>query len=90
MSISEISWGKVEVYPNPSTSRFNIKINNLNHKDLNLIISDISGKIIYKDIIDVKSSKFIHQLNLQNVSKGTYFLRLNTNSEQAVQIISIL
>ncbi len=90
MSISEISQGKVEIYPNPSNSEFNIRMTNLGKNNLGLIVLDISGKIIHQETIDTSSGNFTHKMHLKNVSKGTYFLKLSTDKEQAIQIISIL
>ena len=58
MSISEISQGKVEIYPNPSNSEFNIRMTNLGQNNLGLIVLDISGKIIHQETIDTSSGNF--------------------------------
>ena len=61
--------GKIFIYPNPTNSnlKYEISENFIGHK---ITIRDISGRIVFNDIIE--TSKGI--LNIQQLSKGTYHL----------------
>lgn len=65
----------INIYPNPSSSIFNIDIALEHEQDINIIISDISGKVIntmsYKNVL----TKDL-QLDLSNYSDGFYFVNI--------------
>ncbi|WP_027419686.1 S8 family peptidase [Crocinitomix catalasitica] len=72
-TIEELSMNEFLIFPNPFTERFNIIKNN---QALNsIIISDVSGKLIYqRDDID-ENNLFI-SVDLPNLASGTYILSL--------------
>lgn len=64
----------VEIYPNPSTGLFNIKLNT--NEKVTLTISDMVGKTIGTKVIN-SDSKFA--IDLSDFSNGTYFLKFSSN-----------
>lgn len=61
----------VSIYPNPTNSMLNIKINdtNINIKNINLI--DITGKVVY-------SNSDVKPFNVSQYSKGLYVLKIES------------
>ena len=78
---------QILIYPNPSNGQFTIEMGNAQFTDL--IVTDISGKIVYRQLI--MSQKIIVDIG-QTLATGTYFLKLqgeNTEiqSQHKIQII---
>jgi beta-glucosidase len=67
----------VVLYPNPSTGIVNIKFNGTDQQ-WNVQVFDISGKMVIES--NIISSNSISTINLENISKGIYTIRLSNNS----------
>ena len=65
---------KVEVYPNPSTGKFELNIDKANSV-LGLQIFDLLGTEVFSDI-NSGSAVYKNSLDLSSAAKGIYFLRL--------------
>ncbi|TAH41094.1 MAG: T9SS type A sorting domain-containing protein [Bacteroidetes bacterium] len=65
---------KVEVFPNPSTGKFEISLDKANTV-LSLRVFDLLGKEVFSDFT-TKESAHRHSLDLSSATKGSYFLRL--------------
>jgi len=61
------------IYPNPVTDKTTIKIPNSEHAFYHLILTDLTGKVIFikKNIIEET-----FELNLENISQGLYLIEL--------------
>ncbi len=66
---------KIDIYPNPSTGIFNI--HNSQNKNIDLNVFDITGKLIKKES---NLSDNLIELNLSNIAKGIYFIKLNIDN----------
>jgi hypothetical protein len=64
------------VYPNPGEETFILEFNNMDDTKLLIELSDIGGKIIFNETVNVSAGKFIHKLNLSNFAKGIYLLKI--------------
>ena len=84
LASSEFEYDNFVIYPNPSTDIFNIKIGDMQPQ--NLEVTDISGKILFsKKDFDNSGSEI--QINLSNVAKGVYFIKLATDKKSVVKKI---
>jgi hypothetical protein len=76
--------------PNPSNGAFNILIdvNNL-QGDLNLEITDVSGKIVYVSKLDVENG--FNNITIQdiNLNSGIYFVNMNYKNEKTTKKLII-
>lgn len=74
------SFLNVSIYPNPATTSLNIDMKENSVAGGTITITNMLGKLFYKDSIDeVKSN-----INLDNLRKGVYLLRLKTNKGNGV------
>jgi hypothetical protein len=64
------------ILPNPNNGNFNINLQNLNEISYSLKISDVLGNIIYDEKIDNSSESPYHNIILNNVSPGVYFISI--------------
>ena len=68
-----------EVFPNPNTGIFTMKLDAYGRGMITLTISDILGREIYTDKFNSSKSSFEKQLNLSEFPAGVYTLKLETD-----------
>jgi hypothetical protein len=61
------------IYPNPASDIVNIDLSKLTNKNVQVNVSDISGKLIYSENI---SSSDLISIDVNEYSKGIYFINL--------------
>ena len=72
----EIANWDVNIFPNPSRDFLNITINGSKSKGIKYTIMNSLGKIIYQQTGTFKR----HQINIENLSTGNYFLILEQDN----------
>jgi len=83
-SIDELADFGINIYPNPSSGLFNISYSN-NVENVEVIISDITGKVIYSEI----HNSNINTIDLTSKSTGVYLIKFNFNNQSIVTPIII-
>jgi hypothetical protein len=84
--VEEYAFGdNVNVYPNPSDGMFNISISNANFSELTIKITDIQGKEVFRDVEKNISTDYNKQINLSDLAKGIYYIRLSNGSELSIK-----
>lgn len=73
---------RVEVYPNPGTGFFTVDLNNGAVKTFQVM--DVTGKVVYAG----QSEQDRTQLDISHLSRGIYYLQLQSNN--AVQVIKLI
>jgi hypothetical protein len=66
------------VYPNPFEQSVSISFEEDIKKDISLLVFDIAGKLVFSKIYE--PSKYI-QLNLSDISSGSYLLKISSNNK---------
>ncbi len=82
IGISEEIMSTINVYPNPTNDKFTLNVSN----DLlgkGYVITDFSGRIIAQG----KINALIQTLDVQEISKGAYFLQIDKSTAKAIKII---
>ncbi|MES2591085.1 MAG: GEVED domain-containing protein [Bacteroidota bacterium] len=79
----------VLVYPNPTAGLFNVVINNANFNQVTISVIDIQGKEVYNVSEKNNSATYSKQINLEGLSKGLYYIKLNTENGVKVQKLII-
>jgi hypothetical protein len=78
---------KVKIYPNPSDGIFTIEINKTESNKVSVEILDITGKLVYRNDYPVLGN-LKETIDLQNLNKGMYFLRVKEGEKiSTVKII---
>ena len=72
----EIANWDVNIFPNPSRDFLNITVNGSQSKDIKYTIMNTLGKIIYQQ----NGTSKRHQINIENLSSGNYFLILEQDN----------
>jgi hypothetical protein len=75
----------VSIYPNPTAGTFTIAINNARFSPLLIIIVDMQGREVYSVSDKNIAIDYTRQLNLEGISKGIYFVKLNAGADTKVQ-----
>lgn len=78
-TISEIS-----IYPNPATTTLALSFIAKESGDLTLAISDVIGKSISNQVIDIKTGFFNQDIDISELNNGIYFLELTQGNETKV------
>lgn len=85
----ENNYTDVSVYPNPNNGAFSVSVNVLaDEKNTNFILTDLAGRVIYKEQLDTHAGLNAYQINTNNIAKGTYFFEIsNTRAKTVKKII---
>jgi hypothetical protein len=79
-----------EIFPNPSSGIFNLYFEDFSIENFDLTIVDVSGKLILdKGYSFSNGSPRMVSLNLLNLSKGVYLLRVNAKDRSIVKRLVI-
>lgn len=69
----------INIFPNPSSGKFNIQISNM-MSDVELDIMNIHGQIILKENAMINSSSYTKELDLSKLPKGVYFINFRNDN----------
>lgn len=75
----------VSIFPNPSQGEFVLSIESRSAGELHLEVKDLSGRALYVSEETLHQGKQDIKLKLDHLSKGVYFLELNTNGVTQVK-----
>jgi hypothetical protein len=82
-------FSSLTLYPNPTSGLFNISIINADLNELQISISDIQGKEVYRLIDKNISGDYIKQVSLEGLSKGLYYVRISSETQSSVKKLII-
>ncbi len=69
----------LDLYPNPNSGSFHMDFGELEGKDVEVAIYNITGSLIHQEKIAAGSSPGVHRLDLSGVTPGIYVLQIITN-----------
>ena len=74
--------------PNPNSGNFTFRLDSQPPENLVLLLIDSTGQVIVKRSLQPATINQTEQFNLQNLSRGTYFLRIiSKNKERTEKIV---
>jgi len=76
------------VFPNPNNGQFTIKINSPTQKRVNLMVFNNLGSLVASSQIDVNGT-ISKTVDLSHLSKGIYYLRLQTSDDVVMRKVII-
>jgi len=77
VGLAETSWN-VNLYPNPTNELLHVDLINMSH--VRLTITDAFGKIVQSEAFDSANNV----LNVSNLTNGTYFISVQSESGSRV------
>jgi hypothetical protein len=78
-----------DVYPNPAVLDFNADIQLSEQKDIRVEIISISGGNLHKVIMDYGLNNYTVNVNVEELPRGTYIIRLIAGSEAKTKILIV-
>jgi hypothetical protein len=81
--------GELNVYPNPTSGTVKIEFSTESKASVVLAITDVSGKIVMKEIISASEGYNSKVLELGNLAKGIYMLSLRSDESisQTIRVV---
>ncbi|MEO6883621.1 MAG: PKD domain-containing protein [Bacteroidia bacterium] len=68
-----------KLYPDPSDGLFRLSLNGIEHTgNAEVQISNLLGEVVYQTTISSGNGAIVKDINLKNISNGTYFVRVIT------------
>jgi PKD repeat protein len=77
------------VFPNPSNGTFQLDLNGLNEGTVKLSVYNTVGQVVYETNATATNGELSKSLNLNNLSSGVYFLKVNSGSASHTKKIVI-
>ena len=78
----------LSVFPNPNNGQFTLKVESVVAKRMNVVIFNSLGSLVYTEQLSINGT-LNKNINLSNLSKGVYFIRLQTNEDVVIRKIII-
>jgi len=78
-SVEDFNIDRFVIYPNPSRDMFNVEFTSLITQTLQVRIINSLGDIVFIDNLENYIGQYKKQINLNEYSKGIYFLEIQTN-----------
>lgn len=78
------------VFPVPSSGKVNLAFNALKNEELSILIFNMIGQRVYKDVRQLSSGAYNTILNLTEMSSGAYYMRLVIGDKTYTRKISIV
>jgi PKD repeat protein len=76
----------MNVYPNPTTGRFTVSIDNV-QDNVEIVVADILGNILSVEVIDNMNGKY--DVNMGSVAAGVYLVQVKNGSSYATKKITV-
>ena len=88
-TISDFSFDKFNLFPNPSSGKFNLSFEVLNTEKVDIKLFDLGGRLIENLKFKNTSSIFSKELDFENYNSGIYLLRIKNGGKQTVKKLVI-
>lgn len=86
--ISDELSAAMQVMPNPSNGRFDVKLNYFERMEGTLTVLDVTGKSVYSEQVN-SNGPYNASINLSNVTRGMYVVQLKTATGIASKKLTI-
>jgi hypothetical protein len=84
-----LDFNEVMVYPNPSSGMLFIDILAKNLSNLNVVVTAVTGQEVYRTNHQNVDGKFSTSIDLSNLAKGTYMVKLQSEKGSVVRNIVV-
>jgi len=84
-----VTANKFDVYPNPASSFVNVQLNDPYLGNTELVIIDMKGRVIKNNNIQKKLPVFQYTMDVSDMQKGLYYVRIYVGGDTYTKAISI-
>ncbi|MBQ2499368.1 MAG: T9SS type A sorting domain-containing protein, partial [Bacteroidales bacterium] len=90
-SVNELSANVLnyDIFPNPATDVVNMRFYQDNIGEANILLFNTLGQMVYSEEIYVSESLSEHAINVENLQKGLYFLKI-TNADGLTKTVKFV
>ncbi|OFX43492.1 MAG: hypothetical protein A2046_17005 [Bacteroidetes bacterium GWA2_30_7] len=82
------SYLTASIYPNPAKDVLNISINTSNSVNVEFVIYDAIGQVVYKNKVSTVNGNNLFNVDLSNEADGIYFIKFNnTVNNQLIRFV---
>jgi len=71
--------GSMSIFPNPTNGLLNIRWAGQQAANVNVVITDAVGRVVYKEMLNMTSASGTTQLSLGNVAHGMYLMTVSSD-----------
>ena len=75
LKMDDIEFEIGNIYPNPSSTAINIPVSLGLELELQLVITNVAGKVVYNDFLKINQEHKIIQVDINKLSSGMYYLK---------------
>ncbi|WP_181305205.1 T9SS type A sorting domain-containing protein [Rufibacter sp. XAAS-G3-1] len=75
----------MSVYPNPTSGVITISLEGFEGKKTDLRIMNVIGNVVYREVIQDPAERYMKTLDLNKLSKGLYYVKLETPTYSEVR-----
>ncbi len=79
----------VQVFPNPTTGRFTIKLNNQKPTKAEIVLLNTTGRIIEKRVIELSTTNHLIDFDIQKQPDGMYFIKVLTDAGSQIEKVVV-
>lgn len=74
--------GQLNVFPNPHNGSFNLSFELLNGHDVQVILRDVTGKVVQTEKLGKVVGQFNREFNMSDLSRGVYLLEVQVDENR--------
>jgi Secretion system C-terminal sorting domain len=89
LGIAEYQNADFIIKPNPAKSSFDLVLKNLENLNTQIIILDMTGKVVYDEEFIPGTKDYIKKVNINTLSKGIYFCEIKSNEKNLIRKVII-
>jgi hypothetical protein len=78
----------LNVYPNPTTGKFTVNINNPEAADMTIELVNISGQVVYRNEVKAAYS-YNEDIDASTFAKGVYYLKVNNGNGVKIEKVVV-
>lgn len=82
--LADVSLIPLELFPNPAQDLLNVRWDSRTYGELTMTIVDHLGKTVRQETLSKAASALEHRIDVQNLAKGVYLVRIQQGAEMQV------
>lgn len=79
----------LNIFPNPNNGLFNLNFKGSTSGITNIQVYDVIGKMVYEKNVEANKDSMAKEINLDHISNGVYFVKVNTTGNNFTQKIIV-